>query len=243
MRYVLGELRWQTETAALLIDPVWRGVGVPRGNGEAIVVVPGFMTGDRSTLLLRRWLRRVGYVPYTAHMTFNADCSRRALDALEKRVEQIAGKHGGERLTIVGHSRGGILGKALGAARPDLLKRVVTLGSGLNDGYDINLPLRIGIAGMRRWHTLTTDRVARHGCMTQECACSFGLAARAAFPDDVELVSVYTREDGFSHWRSSHVDYAHNVELTGSHLGLVANRFAFRAVGLSLAGRAGEVAL
>jgi hypothetical protein len=71
--------------------------------------------------------------------------------------------------------------------------------------------------------------------MTQECSCSFGVASRAPFPSTVELVSIFSKQDGFSHWRSSEVPYAHNVEVTGSHLGLVANRKAYRAIALALA--------
>ena len=86
---LVAELRWQAEVARLLVDPVWRGAGVPRGDGETVLVVPGVMSGDRSTLLLRKWLRQIGYQPHSAGMELNIDCSARALDKLERRVERL----------------------------------------------------------------------------------------------------------------------------------------------------------
>jgi triacylglycerol lipase len=237
---LVGELRWHAELAHLLFDPIWAGKGVPRGSGETVMVVPGVLSGDRSTLLLRQWLRRIGYEPHSAGMELNLDCSARALVNLERRVERLAESSGGQ-IALVGHSRGGILGRALATRRPDLVHVVVALGSGLDDGYDISLPLRLMIRVVRGYHGLTTDRVTRNGCMTQACACEFGDASRAPFPDSVELVSVFSRQDGFSNWRSSQVSYAHNVEVTGSHVGLVVNRTAYRAIGLALAGRAEEI--
>ena len=118
---------------------------------------------------------------------------------------------------------------------------MIALGSGLADGYDISLPLRAFIRVVRAYHGLTTDRTMRHGCMTQACLCEFGTASRAPFPESVELFSVYTREDGFSNWRASQVPYALNVEVKGSHIGLVVNRAVYRAIGLALADRAEEI--
>jgi pimeloyl-ACP methyl ester carboxylesterase len=231
--HMVGELRCHAETARLLIDPIWRGAGVPHGHGEAVVLVPGLLTGDRSMQLLSSWLRRIGYRTYRAGMLLNIDCSARMLQALEHRVEQVKNRTG-RPVAIVGHSRGGILARAVATRRPDLVERVVTLGSGLDNGYDINVLLRGVVKGLRRYHVLTTDRVSKHGCMTQDCACAFGQASRAPFPESVDLVSIYTRTDGFANWRSCRVPYARNCEVPGSHLGLVANRDAYRVVALAL---------
>jgi triacylglycerol lipase len=62
----LAETRWMLEAARLLVDPVAYGHGVPRGDGRPVIVVPGFLASDDSLLLLRRWLRVVGFPPQTA---------------------------------------------------------------------------------------------------------------------------------------------------------------------------------
>ena len=42
----LAEFRWQAELARLLVDPVYRGEGVERGDGMPVLLVPGFLAGD-----------------------------------------------------------------------------------------------------------------------------------------------------------------------------------------------------
>jgi pimeloyl-ACP methyl ester carboxylesterase len=237
---IRSEFRWQLEAARLITDSVWWGRGVPRGDGQAVLLVPGFLIGDWSLSAMYLWLRRIGYHPHHAGMVFNVDCSARALDALQGRVEALAERSGG-RVSIVGHSRGGILGRALATRTPDLLKHVITLGSGLLNGYDVSPSLQAALWLVRGYHQRTTDRVARHGCMTEGCSCSFGIASRAPFPESVDLVSIYSREDGLSHWRSSRVPYGRNVEVTGSHLGLAVNRDVYRTIALALAGQRDEV--
>jgi triacylglycerol lipase len=51
----------------------------------------------------------------------------------------------------------------------------------------------------------------------------------------VRLTSVYSKGDGVVRWRSCVVPYAHNVEVTGSHVGLAFNRKAYRAIAHALA--------
>ena len=69
------ELRWQAELARLLADPVWRGRGLPRGDGGPVLLVPGFLAGDPSMAVLARWLRRLGHRPVRAGIAFNVRCS------------------------------------------------------------------------------------------------------------------------------------------------------------------------
>src|SRR5215208_6005647 len=60
------ELRWQAELARLLVDPIYRGVGVPRGDGSPVLLIPGFLVGDESLGVLAAWLKRIGYQPRRA---------------------------------------------------------------------------------------------------------------------------------------------------------------------------------
>src|SRR5688572_31278729 len=78
----LAEVRWQAELARLLVDPVYRGEGVPRGDGMPALLMPGFLAGDMSLSVLGGWLERIGYEPHGSGMVFNVDCSDRAFDRL-----------------------------------------------------------------------------------------------------------------------------------------------------------------
>ena len=69
-----GETRWVLEAARLAADPVWHGGGgIPRGDGRAVVLVPGFLGGDYTLAPLARWLGRIGYRPAVCGFVANAD--------------------------------------------------------------------------------------------------------------------------------------------------------------------------
>src|SRR3954462_3881281 len=108
------EIRWQAELARLLVDPVYRGAGVPRGDGGPVMLIPGFLAGDNSLSVMADWLKRIGHRPRASGIRFNVDCAERVLHALERRLEQIAAER---PAAIVGHSGGGHLATGL-AHRP-----------------------------------------------------------------------------------------------------------------------------
>ena len=228
------ELRWQAEFGRLLADPVYRGVGVPRGDGGPVLLIPGFLAGDASLVVIGDWLRRMGHRPCDSGIQINVDCSNRAVIALERRLER-AFERSGRPVAILGHSRGGHFAKVLAHRRPELVRCVVSLGAGLDTPFDISLPTLGAIAAVRAVHARTTDRSTRHGCLTEGCGCDFALRYRAEFPADVPLTSIYSKGDGVVRWRSCVVPYARCVEVTGSHVGLVFNRKAYRVVAEALA--------
>src|SRR3954466_6992547 len=100
----LQEMRWQAELARLLVDPVYRGEGVPHGDGGPILLIPGFLAGDNSLSVMAGWLRRLGPRPRASGIRFNVDCANRALLALEQRLERAA-DDSGRTVAVLGHSR------------------------------------------------------------------------------------------------------------------------------------------
>ena len=69
---------------------------------------------------MTRWLRENGYCTHRAGIRANVGCSEEACKRLEARLEQLA-EATGERVAIIGQSRGGVFARALGARRPDLV--------------------------------------------------------------------------------------------------------------------------
>ena len=230
----LGEFRWQAELARLMVDPVYRGSGVPRGDGSAVLAIPGFMAGDSSLSVMRDWLRRIGYDARSSGISANIDCSDRAVDRLEERLEEIWAQSGA-KVALVGHSRGAHFAKALAHRRPDRVSKVISLGAGLNTPFDISEPTKAAIAAVRSVHALTDKRLRTHGCFTAQCTCKFTRDYTGEFPSTVPLTSIYSRGDGVVRWRAAVVPYANCVEVTGSHVGLAFNRKAYRAVAEALA--------
>jgi pimeloyl-ACP methyl ester carboxylesterase len=229
-----GEVRWQLELARLLVDPVFRGEGVPIGDGAPVIAIPGFLAGDSSLAVMRDWLRRIGYEPHGSGIVANVDCSDRAVNELERRLVRLW-ERTGRRAALIGHSRGAHFAKALATRRPDLVASVVSLGAGLDSPFDISVPTQAAVSLVRGMHARTSDRIAQNGCFTVSCRCPFARDYAAAFPREVPLTSIYSKGDGVVRWRACVVDYARCVEVTGSHVGLAFNRKVYRELAHILA--------
>ncbi len=230
----LRELRWQAELARLLVDPVFRGEGIPHGDGRPTLLIPGFLAGDVTLAVMYGWLDRIGYEPARSGISANVDCSNRAVERLERRLVHL-NESRGRKVALIGHSRGGHFAKALASRHPDRVAAVISLGAGLDRPFDISIPTKAAVAAFSRLHASTTDRLNRNGCFTESCRCRYAHDYSAEFPGQIPLTSVYSKGDGVVAWESCVVPYARAIEVTGSHVGLPFNRKVYAAVAEALA--------
>jgi pimeloyl-ACP methyl ester carboxylesterase len=134
------------ELGALLIDPVFWGGGVVRGDGRPVMVVPGLFAGDGYLAPMRDWLRRVGYTPLRSGLRFNPGWSEELVNELGERAED-AFKANGRRIAIIGHSMGGAIARSIGVRYPHAVRQVITLGSPLSQTRR-QLPSAVRIAAL-----------------------------------------------------------------------------------------------
>jgi len=123
---------WQpvAEFGMLLADPVFWGLGVPRGDGHPVLVLPGLLGGDLYLEPLHGWLRRLGYATVRSGIDVNRGWSEELVQRLGELAETAS--QGGRRpLTIIGHSAGGMLGRSVARRRPHTTRHLITLGSPL----------------------------------------------------------------------------------------------------------------
>jgi pimeloyl-ACP methyl ester carboxylesterase len=231
----LAETRAWFELARLLAEPrLIAGLGVPRGDGRPVVLTPGFGAGDPTLAVLAAWLRRVGYRPYTCGFVTNTDCSDRALDRVDDVVARIWQRHR-RRVAILGHSRGGHYARALAARRPERVSHAISMGADLGGLLGASQPILWGVAAARLGARLNR-RARRDQCLTLHCGCSFARDYARPFPtESVRLTSIYSKGDGVVRWTAMIVPEADCVEVTGSHVGLIFNRKAYRAIAAALA--------
>lgn len=227
------EARWASEWMRLKMSPVYYGHGVPRGNGEPVLLIPGFLAGDWMMLELSRWLRRIGYRPYLANIVWNTDCPEVTARRLEQRARAIAGRTN-STLRLVGHSLGGMLAKSVVQRAPELVNRVVTIGSPFRDLVKAH-PAVIGIWDkLKEKRSRVVGRNLKPSCGTGHCTCDFvrnmirpGRVAPAQF-------AIYSTRDGVVEWEScAEEDERCNTAVSGSHIGLIVQSEVYRA----LAGR------
>jgi len=231
----LAETRWTLELMRLLADPVfWAAEGVVPGDGRPVLLMPGLLGGDQTLAVLALWLRRIGYRPYTVGFVANVDCSDRAVDRVQRRVESLHRRYG-RRVALVGHSRGAHYARVLGARRPELVSHAISLGADLQGMLGISRPTALAVTAVRKC-IVANGRAREPGCLTTECTCRFMDGYSRPFPvDEVRLTSIYSKGDGVVRWERSRVPEAECLEVTGSHTGLVFNRKAYAAIATALA--------
>jgi pimeloyl-ACP methyl ester carboxylesterase len=230
----LAEMRGWLELGRLMADPAFYGAGVPRGDGRPVVLMPGFLAGDQTLTVIAAWLRRVGYRPQFCGFITNAGCSDRTLDRLEQRAEGLWRSYGC-RVALIGHSRGGHFARALAARRPDLVSHAISMGADLQGLLGASTPTIFAV-GVARRVVRATGRARRDACLTLHCGCRFSHDFARRFPfDQVRLTSIYSKGDGVVHWQTQVIPHADCVQVTGSHIGLIFNRKAYRAVACALA--------
>lgn len=195
--------------------------------------VPGFMAGDFTLLLMSRHLRKLGHRTYRSTMHANVGCTQEATDALERRVEAITIKRG-RKVTIVGHSLGGMLARALAARRPDLVDGAITLGSPMLAPGAVHTVLALNIAMVIALRRAGLGQMMGEDCTSGDCARLSWEQAQSPLHKDIAFTSVFSRRDGLIDWRACLDPAARTVEVTTSHVGMAIDPLVFDIVASTL---------
>jgi pimeloyl-ACP methyl ester carboxylesterase len=233
------ESRIALEWARLRRSGVFRGEGIAWGEDRPILLIPGFLAGDASLSTMSRWLGATGWRPERAGIRANVACSGSACEKLEERIERLAHEHG-TRVAVLGHSRGGVFAKALGASRPDLVSDVIALGSPLNSELAVHPIVLGGIGVVGLLGTVSVPGLFTVRCLKGECCSRFRAAMEGPFPADVTYTSIYSRSDGVVNWQSCLDPAAECIEVDASHCGMGLNADAYLVVAEALAHAGGH---
>jgi pimeloyl-ACP methyl ester carboxylesterase len=220
---------------SLRLSPVYYGIGVPRGDGSPVLVIPGFLGSDNYLIELYYWLRRIGYKSYYSRIGRNAECPDVLTQRLFATMDQ-AYEETGRKLHLVGHSLGGLIARSAAAQRPEHVEQVISLASPFRD---IRVhPMILAAAGFVRGR-IVQERGNGHvkrGCYTGSCTCQFATSLRDEMPAGIKRTAIYTKTDGVVDWRSCiEEDDSLNVRVEGTHSGLAFNPQVYRTVGNLLA--------
>jgi triacylglycerol lipase len=187
------------------------------GHPRPVLLLHGFFSTRRTFDVLERRLRRDGYGVFSLNLgglrrAYNTRGIDDLADFVRAKVERIYARHPGMGpLTIVGHSKGGLVGayyvKKLGGWRRT--RAVVTLGA----------PFR---GTLKAWLGLPFALVAPS--LTQLLPGSEFLhrLQEGTWPPQVKLVSIWSKRDGLALWPSPVLDphgspQVRNVEVDCLH--------------------------
>jgi pimeloyl-ACP methyl ester carboxylesterase len=132
---------------------------------------------------------------------------------------------------IIGHSLGGIIGRQVCIERPELVSQLVYLGTPIR-------AVHAHPAVMAAATVLGTARGVMRGdpCLTPGCECESIVESKVPLPKSVRHAAIYTRRDGVVDWHDARErDPRLNHEVGGTHIGLVYNPRAYKALGRLLA--------
>ncbi len=194
----------------------------PSGDGHTVLVLPGFLADDRSTMVLRNYLGSLGYHTYGWGLGRNIGPTAGILDGMRALVERLA-VSSGSPVSIVGWSLGGMFARGLGHERPAHIRRIVTLGSPFRSDSPI------GSHAARSFERFAHLHVPHADLPDVD-------ADRRQLP--MPVTAVYTKGDGVVAWQTCLQRDGlrrENVEVPGSHCGLGHNPAALWVVADRLA--------
>lgn len=192
---------------------------LPHGDGHAVLVIPGFMAGDVSTGVLRKFLSKRGYKVHGWGQGRNLGPRDGVFEELRTTLKRIASESGG-KVSVVGWSLGGVFARELARDLPDLVRQVITLGSPLYGDPKTTTNV---------WRTYKFMS-GRYKVDSKE---------RGHCQPPVPTTSIYTRGDGVVGWGccvEKAGPIADNIEINAaSHLGMGVNPLVLYAIGDRLA--------
>jgi triacylglycerol lipase len=217
---------------SLRASPVFRGVGVPHGDGSVVVLIPGFLGSDQYLGDMFSWLRRVGYQPSMSGIGRNADCP----DALTLRLLETvdnAYRSSGRKVHLIGHSLGGTLARSVAIRNPSQIASVIAMASPFRALRAH--PMVLGAAMVVRRRIISSGDTEPE-CYSGLCSCDFLRSLQRPIPEPVIEANIYTKTDGVIDWRCCvNDDPRTDYEVQGTHVGLVFNPQVYRHVALVLA--------
>ncbi len=223
------------EVLLLHATPVYYGIGAPRGDESAVVMIPGFLASDIYLLEMYAWLQRIGYRPYYSGIGLNAECPNLLIRSRLNQTIDRARRETGAKIHILGHSLGGLLARSVAAERAGEVASVITLGSPFR-GTVLHPTVQQAVDAVRKRILLTQGDSVLPTCYTGQCTCSFLNALRRDLPESVHETAIYTRMDGFVDWHYCITgDPEKDIEVSGTHVGLAFNPVVYGIIAERLA--------
>ena len=214
---LLLEARAPWEYAALLASRRWLE-RMPGGDGHPVLVLPGLLASDLSTIPLRNQLDRFGYSPYGWRNGRNLGPDLGLIKRLAERIERLHYSHK-DPVSLLGWSLGGLYARELAKLVPESVRCVITLGSPFS-------------ASPQATHAWRVFKLFNRGLPSEEAH------RRLKDPPPVPTVSIYSRSDGVVSWQASLNPTrpgCENIEVFASHVGMGMNPLTLAVIADRLA--------
>ncbi len=112
------------------------------GKDRPVFVIPGMLSGDRSTVLLRRSLDAAGFRSIGWGQRFNTGATNATIDRVGERLKELVEREGRPAI-LIGWSLGGLYARLLALRFPQYAAAVVTMGSPISGDRRANNAWRL----------------------------------------------------------------------------------------------------
>ena len=198
----------------------------PRGDGHPVLVLPGRVTSDRSTVALRSFLKSKAYAAYGWDLGRNYGPLPGVERKMVDRLKALADKHG-RKVSLVGWSLGGLYARQLAKMMPDRVRQVITIGS----------PFAGDPKSTNAWRVYEWAS----GQRADQVDPRFG--SDLAVPPPVPTTAIFSRTDGVCAWQGcmeTSGGETESIEVESSHCGMGHHPAVVYAVADRLAQKDGE---
>lgn len=199
----------------------------PKGDGHPVLIIPGLSASDASMTLMKNFLDSLGYTTFGWGFGRNVGLTEERILELRDRLIYISELHG-KKVSVIGHSLGGVYARELARLNPELVRQVITLGSPFT-GHPLastGTHLYEFMSGVK----MNTLDFKRH------------LDMRVKPP--VPTTSIYSKMDGVVAWQCSieqSCDTGESINVRGcSHIGMASAPNALYLVGERLSQEEGH---
>ncbi len=157
----------------------------------------------------------MGYKAYGWEGGINAGLRDSTVEHLHKRLKEIYEENGHQKVSLIGHSMGGMYARCLAHEFPEMVRDVITMGTPF--GIGMNKEATPG------W-LANTIQFLSHAKYTLK---THGMAERLLTPPDLPTTSIFSKTDGIAGWQAClnpKTPWTENIEVTSSHMGMICNK-------------------
>lgn len=197
----------------------------PRGHGQPVLILPGYGAGDVSTIMLKGYLRLLGYRARGWGLGRNSGKASELLPRILKRAVSLA-RRSQSKIHLIGWSFGGYLARELARERADLVGQVITLGTPIVGGPK---------------YTVLARSFRRLGIDVEAMAAEAD--RRNAVALCTPVIAIYSRQDAIVAWKACIDPTGANiehVEVRTTHLGFGFSPEVYKIIAQRLAGAVGK---
>ncbi|NBU97674.1 MAG: hypothetical protein EBS19_05555 [Spirochaetia bacterium] len=186
------------------------------GNGEIVLVIPGYGTNDSIMTPLRKFLNHLGYSARGWGLGENHGNVPQLLEQVKELIVNLH-KESNQKIIIIGWSLGGYIGREAARDHQDLVEKVITLGSPIIGGPKYT---SIGDIYSKRYN-IDLETLEKE------------IDDRFEVPLEIPLYSIYSKYDNIVSWESCIDKYSPritNQEVNSTHIGLIVNYDVYKLI-------------